>query len=241
MKTTEIESFTLDNFEGPLDFLLYLIQKGEIDIHDVSVQRITQQFLSRLEEALNESSVDLGAEFIAMAGSLHLQKSKRLLPKTEQENDDDLIEFDPEFEVIHQLVEYCRFKGVTKDLMALEANQCSYFPRGATEAPEITKSLGVKELSLEDLASVFQEALSRSADRHGLVHEEKWRISDITRRIKKSLKLSDRIRFSQLFTSEKGRNELIVTFLSVLEMMKLGDIIVIRNEEGEIEVRRDDS
>jgi segregation and condensation protein A len=227
MKTTEHNIFALDNFEGPLDFLLHLIQKNEIDIYDVSIKRITDQYLTKLHE-FTEFNVDNGAEFIGAAASLLLLKSKSLLPKHEQqmETPED-TEPDPRFEIIHQLIEYCRFKDLAKTLSEREAGQGAFFGRGV-DSPEPKKFLGIEHLSISDLASLFQHVLSKASPNRGNIHEDEWRVSDKIAYIKGLGNEIHKIPFVILFTAEQCKEELIVTFLAILELMKMGDVCIIR-------------
>src|SRR5262245_41172526 len=130
MKTLDSSTFTLDNFEGPLDFLVHLIQKDEIDIIDISLCKIIEQFCHQYKTEILKSSLDSGAEFIGNIASLIWFKSKSLLPIPEQlENAEDL-EPDPRFDMIHQLLDYCRFKQAAQELTQMEQQQCAFYFRG---------------------------------------------------------------------------------------------------------------
>lgn len=227
----EPDVFTLDNFEGPLDFLLHLIQKSEIDIYSVQIQNIMDQYMERM--GINsELCVDTGAEFIGTAATLLLLKSKMLLPKHEQVSNPEDEQLDPRFEIIHQLVEYCRFKEAAKELAERERVQGAYYYRG-TDTPELKKPLGVEHLTLDDLATLFKQIVARAETQKGTIHEEEWRVSDKIKLIRQLLKVPKRIGFEILFSSERSRTELIVTFLAVLELMKMGEIKVIRDIASE--------
>lgn len=227
MKTTEHHIFALDNFEGPLEFLLHLIQKNEIDIYDVSIKRITDQYLAKLQE-FTEYNVDIGAEFIGSAASLLLMKSKSLLPKHEQQMEiQEDSEPDPRFEIIHQLIEYCRFKDLAKTLSEREAGQGAFFGRGV-DTPEPKKFLGIEHLSISDLASLFQQVLAKASPRKGNIHEDEWRVSDKIAHIRTLGNEIRKIPFATLFTAEQSKEELIVTFLAILELMKMGEVRMIR-------------
>ena len=119
------ETFTLDNFEGPLDFLLHLIQKNEIEIKDISIADIIDQFLLKWKEQLDKQ-IDSKSEFISHASFLLWLKSKSLLPRSEEESLENQ-EMDPHFEIIHQLIEYCHIKQDAKGLALLEQKQNSFF------------------------------------------------------------------------------------------------------------------
>ena len=231
------QTFALDSFEGPLDFLLHLVQKSEVDIYEVAISQITQQFLQVIEQA-EQQDVDLGAEFLGVAATLLLIKSRTLLPQHEQEEEQD-EDPDPRFEVIHQLLEYCKFKELGKSLSAREAENTGFYFRGLDQETKAMRiPSGVDHLSVDDLAQIFQESLQRAASRKGgNIEEEEWRVIDKIRSIKKNLLLEGSLSVTQLFCPSKSRNELIVIFLAVLELMKLGVIDVIRNSEsGAIEM-----
>lgn len=224
---SELDVFTLDNFEGPLDFLLHLIQKSEIDIYSVQIQNIMDQFIQRWGQK-DELCVDTGAEFIATASTLLLLKSKMLLPKHEQAVNPEEEQLDPRFEIIHKLIEYCRFKEAAKELAERERVQGAYYYRGS-DVPEIKKPLGVEHLTLDDLASLFRQIVAKAQTHKGTIHEEEWRVSDKIKLIRQLLKEPRKIGFEILFSPERSRTELIVTFLAILELMKMGEIKVIRD------------
>lgn len=230
MKTQDAEIFALENFEGPLDFLLHLVRKSEIDIYNVPIQRITEQFLQKLGELMHPS-VDAGAEFIGSAATLLWLKSKMLLPKHDFEEDLD-EEDDPRFEIIHKLVEYCRFKEIAKVMQCKEEEQCSFFPRGVvpTTGDIIQPSLGIEHLTLDDLENLLNKALAK-ASRKKVIKEEEWRVSDKVTLIRTMMKDTSQVRLDRLFTSDHAHLEMIVTFLAILELMKLGEVMVVWDEE----------
>lgn len=227
MKSEEAYSIQLDNFEGPLEFLLYLVQKNEIDIHDVRLHAVTDQFL----EELQNPDLDLGAEFVGTVASLLWLKSKMLLPKHQQASQEDEDGPDPHFDVIHQLIDYCHFKEAGHALVTLEKEQTAYFPRGVSGNIEVKKPLGIEHLALEDLASLFQDVLSKCEEERGHVQEETFRVSDKIRFLKKILHEGASFSFEQLFPLNKCKEELIVTFLAVLELMKLGIAAVFQEQQ----------
>lgn len=220
MLQTAFETFSLDNFEGPLDFLLHLIQKDEIHIHDISIQSLTDQFLQKW----SKRSIEKGAEFIGTASYLIFLKSRALLPQEEQEEVLEEIEEDPHFEVIHHLVDYCRFKHAAKMLAERHEQQSTQFVRGMLPY-EWKKPLGIEHISLEDLASLVQTLMKKVSSK-STIQEENFRVSDKISLIRSWIKKEERLPFSPLFDPNKPRLELIVTFLAILELMKLGEIIV---------------
>jgi segregation and condensation protein A len=227
MKYATPEIFALENFEGPLEFLLHLIQQNEIDIYEVSLQKITKQYLSK-QINKDKFDVDSGAEFIGLASLLLFLKSRMLLPKHEQPHDDN-EDIDPRFEIIHQLIEYCRFKEAAKELSVREDYQSAFFGRGLDGPYEMKRNLGIEHLTLQDLAGLFKQIVARATLSTGQIQEEEWLVSDKIRYIRQSLNKLNELKFEDLFSVELCRDELIVTFLAVLELMKLGEIQVIKD------------
>lgn len=225
---------SLDNFEGTLDLLLYLIQRSEIDIYDIPIRQITEQYWSYLKE-LESKDVDSGSEFLSHTANLLLIKSRTLLPPREQSEElEEEKEEDPRFELLHQLVEYCQFKLIAQDFSQREDLAAHQFYRGCDQGTwESPKPLGLKEVTLQDLAVLLDEALVRAARREGLVEEERWRVSDKLKELHRILKTQPSLHLRTLFDAGKSRNELIVTFLALLEMMKIGEILVGRREEDD--------
>jgi segregation and condensation protein A len=233
MSASKNEIFALHNFEGPLDFLISLIQKEEIDIYDVSIHTLTQQFLKKLEE-WKESRVEAGAEFIGTTAYLVWLKSKTLLPKHEQPLIDEIEEEDPQFDIIHHLIDYCRFKQAAKKLSERQEQQSACFFRGASPPEEFKRPLGLDHISLEEFAQLFETIMQQTAASKGQIHEESWRVSDKVKWIRLSIRSQHKMAFKVLFSVEKSRPELIVTFLAVLELMKIGEIGVAKDEDGTI-------
>ncbi len=234
----ESQNFSLSNFEGPLDLLLYLVQKNELDIYDIPIHAITEQYLRAIEN-LDEADVDGGAEFLSMAATLLLIKSRMLLPKHEQvEGDDD--DPDPRFEIIHQLLDYVRFKGVAQKLSEQEARQVGCFYRAVpTEEMEVGERLGVEHLTIAELEAVFLQVLERAKTRQGgLIDEEEWRVPDKLKQLRQAMRKHSVMPLSWWFSSERSKGELIVIFLAMLELMKNGELLVMRNQESEaLEIR----
>lgn len=227
MKYVTPEIFALENFEGPLEFLVHLIQQNEIDIYEVSLQTIMEQYVAK-QTIKDKFDVDSGAEFIGIASLLLFLKSRMLLPKHEQtaELPEDI---DPRFEIIHQLIEYCRFKEVAKDLSLREENQGAFFGRGLDGPYEIKRNLGIEHLTLQDLAVLFKQIVNRTGIEKGQIDEEEWLVSDKIKFIRQTFKKLNELKFEDLFNPGLSRDELIVTFLAVLELMKLGEIQVIKD------------
>lgn len=223
MLNTEPLVFALDNFEGPIDFLYYLVNKKEVDLSDIQLKKITEQYLLKMESS-SGSNIETGAEFLGTISLLLWLKSRLLIPQDEvPETIED--HSDPHFEIIHQLIEYCRFKEAGKELQELEQRQNGCFMRGA-EAGEAKRTLGIEHLSLEDLSALFKQLMQKAVPKIGKIQREVWQVADKIPFIRKLLKKGDNIAFEELFSVSYCREELIVTFLALLELMKLGEVIV---------------
>jgi segregation and condensation protein A len=217
------EHFVLANFEGTLDFLLCLIQKDEIDIHDISIQKLIQQFIHKLPS--QREWLEKGAEFIGMAAYLVWLKSKTLLPcHVLAAEPQEKIE-DPHFEMIHHLIDYCRFKNAAKELAARhEKRQGCYF-RGI-EKTEGKTTLGIEHLSLKELSQIFLEMMNRTTEVKHQIQNENWHIMDMIRNIRCRLRDTTSFPLAFLLSPTQSRLEIIVIFLAILELMKSGELVV---------------
>lgn len=228
MPQNNFSSITLDNFEGPLSFLLQLVQKSEIAISEVSLKEILSQYLERLQI----TDVNSGAEFISTTASLLWLKSKELLPSHEQEISSSLnLEENSPFSILPQLIEYLQFKQLAKDLSEKEEHQQGFFVRG-TKPPipeEIKPTCGLEPTALEDLANLFQLQMQKFANKKKEIQEEVWRVSDAVSHLKNRLKTESKIDAATIFTQASVVEELVVFFLATLEMMKQGYLAVFRD------------
>jgi segregation and condensation protein A len=211
----------LEIFEGPLDLLLYLIKKDEIGIYDVSIERITSQYLGYIEtfKALN---IELASEFIVMAANLMYLKSRELLPKDLQPPDAEAEEDDPRWELIRQLVEYKKFKDAAQFLGVRDSTGAEFFAT-APEAPELVPVEGIAQVGIFDLIRAFQKVLKRFEDAHTLreIVDDRWTVSDKIDHLLETVPVGGRVKFEELFNAATSRSEVIVTFLAMLELMKL--------------------
>ena len=153
----------LDIFEGPLDLLLYLIKRDEIDIYDISLERITQQYLEYLQ-AFKELNIEVAGEFVVMAANLIYLKSRSLLPVDQQPPEEDVDEDDPRWELIRQLIEYKKFKEAAAQLRSGNSSRNNIFARSrANNADERASRLG--EVGIFQLINAFQNVLKRVESR----------------------------------------------------------------------------
>lgn len=219
----------LDVFEGPLDLLLHLIKKNEVEIIDIPVAEITEQYLGYLE-MMRELSLDVAGEFLVMAATLMLIKSRMLLPPSEE---DEQEEIDPRAELVQQLLEYQRFREAAWELSERPLLQRDVFVREALDDPEIKASLDPPPLKVTvwELLEAFRVVLKRAAPE--AVHEvilEHVSLRDCAHQLLVRLSETRSLQFEELFQPESRRLEIIVTFLALLELMKQNAVHVTQSE-----------
>ena len=228
----------LEIFEGPLDLLLYLIKRDEIDIYDISLERITRQYLEYLE-AFKELNIEVAGEFVVMAANLIYLKSRSLLPADQQPPEEEVDEDDPRWDLIRQLIEYKKFKEAAMQLQTRELEQERIFARiGGEIAPE-TATLHLGEVGIFQLINAFQNVIKRLEARDDLqeIMGENFTVSDKIERILQTLAEGRAIKFSELFARLASRVEIVVTFLALLELIRLKQVRAIQPKEfDEIEI-----
>ncbi len=232
----------LDVFEGPLDLLLYLIKRDEVDIYDISIERITKQYLAYLE-AFQVLNIELAGEFIVMAANLLYIKSRTLLPVDLQMADEEAEEEDPRFELIRQLIEYKKFKEAAANLRDQEALRENLFPRSPA-TPELApqETLLVEEVGIFDLIHAFQKILKRLEKKPENLREifaENFTVSDKIDHVLRVMQVGISLRFEELFVDVASRTEIVVTFLAMLELIRLKQLRVRQEAHfGEIWIDR---
>ena len=228
----------LEVFEGPLDLLLYLIKQDEIDIYDISLERITSQYLEYLQ-AFKELSIELAGEFIVMAANLIYLKSRSLLPVDQQPPEEDAGEEDPRWELIRQLIEYKKFKEAATELHLRELEQERIFAREGGPSSALKEPLRLGEVGIFQLINAFQTVIKRIEARQDVqeIFGERFSVSEKIDAILRHVASGNRIRFSDLFGTVVSRVEVVVTFLALLELIRLKQVRAVqKNIFEEIEI-----
>lgn len=216
---------TIDNFDGPLDLLLHLIKEQDIDIYDIKIEDITKQYLDYIK-AMKELNLSVASEYLVMASELVEMKSKMLLPKRCTDLSDEYEE-DPREVLIEKLLLYKQYKEVTSDFKNLEKERKLIL----TKNPE-NLSIYAKEeekndsLGIDDLINAFNELLRRKELEKPIatkITRKELSVSEKVNKIKNMLKIKRRINFEEIF-DEPVVEEVIISFLSVLEMVKKNEI-----------------
>jgi segregation and condensation protein A len=228
----------LEIFEGPLDLLLYLIKRDELDIYDISIERITRQYLEYLQ-AFKELNIDVAGEFIVMAANLLYIKSRSLLPVDQQPPEEEAEEDDPRWELIRQLIEYKKFKEAAAQLHDRALEQENIFVRGGISTAESVRPLLLGEVGIFQLINAFQNVIKRVEAREELqqIFGENYTVSDKIETILARVSEGGALKFSELFAEMASRIEIVVTFLALLELIRLKQVRAIQpGQFSEIEI-----
>jgi segregation and condensation protein A len=219
----------LDSYDGPLDLLLDLIKKQEIDIHNIPIAKITGQYLEYLHK-LEQLDMDISADFIFMAATLIYIKSKMLLPPDPLAGPEEVE--DPRADLVHRLVEHEKFKSAAQLLhqrQQIEEHVWSKPDRSLYEGPEVEGELIV---SLVDLVKVFQQVLDRRKEVVKIeLHHEQFTVAQMMELLRRQLIVSEEgIELISFFESCASRHAMIVALLAVLELVRLQAILLVQNE-----------
>jgi segregation and condensation protein A len=230
-------------FEGPLDLLLYLIKKEEVDIYAVNLTKLATQFIEYID-LMRQFDLEVAGEFLVMASTLMYIKSRELLPVKQQvvvEAEDEGE--DPRWELIRQLVEYKKFKDAAAQLQTLEERQENVFPRlpgkieFESEAAPAKSEVGIFDLlnAVNSVLKRFQEKPAGSRE----IYEDKWTVSEKIEFVLKILSERGSVKFSELFATAANRAEVVCTFLALLELIRLKQLACVQPEPfAEIEISR---
>ena len=239
----------LEVFEGPLDLLLHLIDKNKIDIYDIPIVEITNQYMEYIRNMQRED-LNIMSEFLVMAATLLDIKCRMLLPKEVNEEGE---EEDPRQELVEQLLQYKMYKYISYELKEREMDSDMVLYKGPTipaeveeyvEPVNLDKLLG--DLTLQKLGAIFQDVMKRQTDKidpvrskFGKIEKEEVTLTDKFTYIHSYMKDHKRFSFRQLLEKQHTKMHIVVTFLAILEMMKLGEIHVEQEETcGDIMIER---
>lgn len=225
----------LKNFEGPLDLLLFFIKRDELNIYDIPISHITEEFLSYIR-LMEELDLDVASEFIYMASLLMSIKAKMMLP-TDKEKDEELDENDPRYELVQKLLEYKRYKEMAEKLTILDEETQKKYYRGYTEADVVEKQAtgeALKDVTIFDLMGAFRKVLADIKRQHSYHTVEKVTVTveDQTDYIIQLLQNRGRTSFLVICSELNNSILVVVTFLAVLEMLKEHQInLYIENDD----------
>lgn len=222
----------INEFEGPMDLLLHLIKKQDIDIFDIEVETITRQYLEYLH-AMKEMNLDIASEYLIVAAELIEIKSAQLLPKPEVLN--DTYEEDPRERLIQRLIEYKRYKEVMNEFRNLEEIRKQYYTKEVSDVRsyiDIETCATLGDVSLDDLMGAFQKFLERKElekPLHTTVTKKEYSVRDRSQQIKLLLKNKGKLSFEELFDI-LTKEYVVVTFLSILDLARKGDVQIVQED-----------
>lgn len=220
-------NFTTADFEGPLDLLLHLVKESKMDIYEINIHEIINQYLDFIH-SLEEKNIDVASEYLVMAAELIHLKSKLLVNRHEEENEDDEFSFNSEEDLKNKLLEYEKYKEITKNFQELEEKRSEVYTKLPESLNEYLDSTGfIKgELSVEDLFNAYQLFIERQKLDKPLntkITKRELSVDDKIKDIRSILKKRQKVNFIELFT-ELTKENIVVTFLSILEMSKNNEI-----------------
>lgn len=219
---------TIDNFDGPLDLLLHLIKKMDIDIYDISIVDVTKQYLDYINN-MKQMNLDVASEYLVMATELMEIKSSSLLPKSNVE-EDEYVE-DPREQLIKRLIEYKRYKELVPSFKDLEEERQKEYSKDPSDLSEFKiedEGIDIGDLKLEDLMNAFQEFLKRKQLEKPLntkITKKEYSVKKRNVEIKEILKQKKKIEFEELF-DVMSKDYIVVTFLSILDLARKQDLCI---------------
>ena len=225
--------FTIDKFSGPLDLLLHLIKQSNIDIYDIKIEEITNQYLDYINK-MEELNLNVASSYLVMAAELIEMKASLLLPKPEI--DDDEYEEDPKEKLIQRLIEYQNYKDVISKFHDLEQERQQYYTKKASDISEYNNETKLNDdVDLSDLLKAFEKFLQKKEDNKPLntkITSKEYSITKRSKEIKDIIKTKKRVNFKELFNINT-KSYIIVTFLSILVLAKNNDIKLIQENNFE--------
>lgn len=234
-------SVTLEKFEGPLDLLLHLIEKNKINIYDIPIADITEQYMEYIRQ-MQEQDMEVMSEFLVMAATLLNIKSKMLLPQEEPENEEEAA--DPRRELVERLLQYKMYKYASLELSDRQIDAGRVLFKNCSMPPEIAgyrKPVNTKELlsdlTLQKLHSIFEAVMKKQVDKidpvrskFGRIEREEVSMSKKMHEIQEYALREHRFQFKALLMEQHDKMDVVVTFLCILELMKLGRMHVVQEE-----------
>ncbi|MEX0771286.1 MAG: segregation/condensation protein A [Balneolaceae bacterium] len=224
----------LKNFEGPLDLLLFFIKRDELDIYDIPISHITNEFLEYIR-LMEELDLDVASEFILMASILMSIKAQMMLPR-DDEGDEELEEDDPRYELVQKLLEYKRYKEMAEKMSVIDEETRKKYYRGYLEEDVVEKQAtgeALKDVTIFDLMSAFQKVLTDIKRKHSYHRVEKVRVTieEQTEFVLHALQNHGRSSFRDLCSRLNSKMVVVVTFLAILEMLKEHQINLFMEED----------
>ena len=226
-------TFTINDFEGPLDLLLHLIKEKKMDLLNLKLEIIIDEYLKFIDE-MEKMNLDIASSYLVMASELLEMKSRLLLPRMEEENEEE--EEDPKEVLINRLIEYQKYKDLTSDFKELESERKLIYtrlPENLREYSDNDKVINNSDVTLDDLLKAFQAFLGRKKleqPLHTKVTRREMSVEERTVSIRNILKKKKKVNFLELF-DVLNKEYVVVTFLAILEMAKQNELKISQDSE----------
>lgn len=230
----------IEIFEGPVDLLLHLINEAEIDIYDIPINNITEQFLDYLNK-MEELNLEIASDFLVMAASLIEIKSKMLLPKKPVDEQMEMEEVDPRTELVERLIEYKKYKTVSQELKEKETIQSRVYYKPKEDIFEESEDIQLEGMDISKLLLAINNILKNREKKEKLltineIQREEYTLEECIGNIKDSLITRDEIMFTEMLNEDSSREEVVTYFLSILELTRMG-LILVRQKEDFSDIR----
>lgn len=227
----------LDAYEGPLDLLIDLIEKEEVDIYDIPINKITKQYLAYIYD-MEELNLEIASEFLIMAATLLQIKSKMLLPKEKKIVEGEEVEIDPREELVKRILAYKQFKLAAEELKELGNLELKAYYKPMEDLTEFMDyKVDIERLDLASLTKALKKIMeARNLDQEdisaGEIRREEYSIVECTETIMEKIQIEERFKFSSLLSPDTNKQEIISFFLSMLELIRLGYIEALQDKSG---------
>lgn len=215
----------LESFKGPMDLLLHLIDRAEIDIYDIPINEITEQYIAYIRE-MEHLDLEITSEFLVMAATLLEIKSRMLLPSIKSESEQlEMEEVDPRFELVQRLVEYKKYKSVSQELQHFEQVQKKVYYKPKEDLSFFTEEDEIGEMNLDELVNALNDLLKKNKKtpitiNMDEIQKEEYTLEESMEKIKAKIEEKGKINFSDLFDINSSKNEIVTVFLSILELIR---------------------
>lgn len=220
-------------FEGPLDLLLYLIRRNEIDIYDIPIETVTRQYIDIID-SMETLDLEIAGEFFVMAATLMYIKSRMLLPQKDQDLNQDIEDdtTDPRWELVQQLLEYNKFKNAAAQIDELILNNNDLIPRTRPKDEIDAIERPLRAVDRRDFWNTFNQVLRRLSERisTGEIHAEEVTVADRMEFVLDRLKTKPDFLFTELFEQSTALTTIVATFLAVLELTRLGELQIYQDQ-----------
>lgn len=235
----------LEAFEGPMDLLMHLIEKEKVDIYDIPIAKITDQYIEYIQ-GMQNIDLNLTSEFLVMAATLLEIKSKMLLPKSSSDDEQlEMEEADPREELVRRLVEYKKFKLVAENLKTKGDTQSKIFFKQKEELEEFMEqdSFELEKIDFKELFLAYMNILNKSKEsikkiNLAEIQRDELTIEDCMDDLENVIKEKKKVKFNELFKEDSTKNRVVVIFLSILELIKLKKIKVVQEKNfGDIVIK----